>query len=221
MKQNIIRLLYQRMRLAIFDTETSGFPSPKVTTTIVGFAYIIYDLESRRVDVECNNIIKQPRNFRIPAAATAVHGITDDQCASNGAPLFPILDAFIDYAITCDYVVGHNVRFDLEMIRCVYTQVLNARKGVEAIELHCLHQLALLSNVIYPKSICTMKSGIDICRLPRYKGAGVKFPKLRELYEKLLGVSPEIEHDALEDVKSCLACYIKMYDMGTTFVYVV
>lgn len=213
--------LYERMRLAIFDTETSGFPSPRLLTTIVGFAYIIYNLEGRRVEVECNRIIKQPRNFSIPSAAMSVHGITDELCASNGTHLFPILDTFIDYAITCDNVVGHNVRFDLEMITCAYTQLLNSRKGVEAIELHCLHQLSLIRTVIYPKSICTMKSGIDICRLPRYKGTGFKFPKLRELYEKLVGVSPEIEHDALEDVKSCLACYIKMYDMNTLFVHVV
>lgn len=208
------------MRLAIFDTETSGFPSPKTTTTIVAFAYIIYDLDSRRVEVERSHVIKQPRRFRIPAAATAVHGITDDRCAAEGEPLFPILDAFIDCAAACDRVVGHNVRFDLEMIRCVYTQALNARKGAEASELHCLHQLALLTRVLYPKSICTMKSGTDLCRLPRRTGARLKFPKLRELCETLLGRAPEIEHDALEDAKACLACYIAMHDRGATFVCV-
>ena len=57
--------------------------------------------------------------------------------------------------------------------------------------------------------ICTMKSTVDFCKLPSPRG-GYKWPKLIELHNVLFGVGFDGAHDALEDVRATVRCFIEL-----------
>ena len=87
------------------DTETTGFDR---TAQIVELAVIDYD-----GSVLLDTLIKPPIN--IPAAATNVHGITDEDVA--GAPTFRDVLLRLQSIMGARVVVIYNADYDLRMLR--------------------------------------------------------------------------------------------------------
>jgi DNA polymerase III epsilon subunit-like protein len=82
----------------------------------------------------------------------------------------------------CDAMVAHNLKFDMNV-------VLNA----------IIWDLGIPFRGFAKRKFCTMEIGTPMCKLPgRY---GYKYPKLKELYENVLGHPPKTEqlHNALFD----------------------
>ena len=69
------------------------------------------------------------------------------------------------------------------------------------------------------EKICTMKSSIDLCKLPPVRYGSFKFPKLEELHHHLFGCSFDGAHDALEDVRATARCFFEMKKLGIEFKY--
>jgi DNA polymerase III epsilon subunit-like protein len=183
-----------------FDTETTGLPKDwKAPLSkldnwprMVQLAYMLYDKEGNKLQ-EADLIIK-PEGYTIPKEAADVHGITTDIANQKGIPLELALASFYEAAQTAEVLVAHNMAFD-EMI--VGAELLRKNKH----------------NIIpRKKRICTMQSGVNLCRIPsKY---GFKWPKLTELHYKLFDTDFEDAHNAYVDISITAKCFWKMKALG-------
>lgn len=109
------------MTSLVFDTETTGLPNYKAPVNdksqpyIVQLAAILLDDNDETI-MEFNTII-QPEGWTVPEAAAAVHGITTDKAQRYGIPILSALHIFKKMYDKADYLVAHNIDFDLRMLR--------------------------------------------------------------------------------------------------------
>lgn len=220
-KQFKLKSVINKMKIAVFDTETTGLPKSKLINEItlqlwpyiVQFSYIIYDTELQKIIKTVDLIIKIPENINISDEVSDIHGITNfiSQTSQH-----KIEDALVNFSndylnYNIDLIVGHNLSFDINMLKvelmreisnqnCLY----NKRMFLQLLE--NLHDLNQDSKEIY----CTMKKTVELCNIKttsKYGKEYVKFPKLNELHMKLFNSSPRNLHNSLNDVLICLRCY--------------
>lgn len=180
------------MKLLLFDTETTGLPKSREPAThgpnnwphLVSIAWIV--LEDDKTLKEQYHIINpssQTKSWTIPPDSTAIHGITQEKAEAEGKSLNEVIQEFLneDY----DIMVAHNMEFDFNVL-------------VNAI----LWDLGLP----YPKFkqlFCSMNAMKHVCKLPSKFGKGYKPPKLSELYEFVVRISPRKSelHNSLYDTQ--------------------
>jgi len=207
------------MRLLVFDTETTGLPKSKVLDSnnveswpsIIQFSYIFYDTDKHKIIEKKNYIINIPDHVIISLDAIKVHGITKTTCEREGHPIKDVLEEFHKFFLKADIVIGHNIEFDLNMIKSEYYRIMlndcdyNCRKKYfKRIEKYNKNE-----NVC-----CTMKESSCICNIKACSKIDgkefIKFPKLVELHFVLFGKTPTGAHNALNDVLICLRCFCKL-----------
>jgi DNA polymerase III epsilon subunit-like protein len=193
----------------IFDTETTGLPD-RVSVVennnvhlwpyIVQLSYIIYESKSNEIIKQKNTIIKIPNNIIIPDNVVLIHRITNEMSRNIGTDIVPHLLDFIKDYNNSDIIIGHNILFDINMIR-----------------------VELLRHVLYDefnklkeskKFYCTMKNTIKLCDLKRVDKRGIqyaKYPKLIELHKHLFNVEPMGLHDSYIDILVCFRCYYMIH----------
>jgi DNA polymerase-3 subunit epsilon len=183
----------------VFDVETTGLPkdykaSPisfELWPHIVQFSWLLVTKNTKENTKEKSYIIK-PDNYIISEESSNIHNITTTYAIQNGYLLKDVLQIFKKDCDSVDFVVAHNATFDISVVSAAYHRI---KENVN-----------FLKN---KKVICTMKSSTNICKLPgKY---GYKYPKLEELYFFLFKEKPNvILHNALEDSKITLKCYIEL-----------
>lgn len=209
------------MLVLVFDTETTGLPKTKIINKdvlhlwpyIVQFSYIIFDTEFKTLTKIKDCIIKIPDYITISEEVSRIHGITNDISLSKGVNIVDVLNEFFVDFSSVDYIVGHNVSFDLNMIRVELNRIIvNASYNEQVSEFQTHLTTINASKNIY----CTMKESIDLCAIQakdKFGRSYNKFPKLIELYQKLFGITPNNLHNSLNDVIVCLRCFMKLkYD---------
>ena len=176
------------MKILVFDTETTGLPkdmslpaiqSPDNWPHLVSISWAVLDSESNSV-MKTHCYIVKPGKWTIPEESSRIHGITQAKAMEFGLPLRDVIEAF--NGEQCDVMVAHNLKFDLNV-------VLNA----------IIWDLSIPFRGFAKRKFCTMEIGTPMCKIPgRY---GYKYPKLKELYENVLGHPPKNEqlHNALFD----------------------
>ena len=208
------------MRVIIFDTETTGLPSTKIINPdtlhkwphIVQFSYIIYNVTSTKMIKTSDNIIKIPNDIIISDFCTNLHGLTTDKCNSHGTNIKDVLSEFFKDMKTVDKIVGHNVSFDLNMVKVELLRLINNPDidyDTKTLHIECFYTMCYTTKVY-----CTMKNSIDLCNIEIISKDGRKynkFPKLFELYQKLFNETPNNLHNSLIDILVTLRCYHKLY----------
>ena len=142
------------MHFLFFDTETTGLPRQWKAPVedldnwprMIQLAWLLYDEDGNEI-IRSNDIVK-PEGFRIPKAASAIHGITTEKAMEEGVELGDVLRKFTYALDGADYLVAHNIEFDDKIV------------GAELLrkEMH--------SDFFTHKRICTMKSSIRLRGLP-------------------------------------------------------
>jgi DNA polymerase III epsilon subunit-like protein len=176
-----------------YDTETTGkppqlpgqkyaegfFKDAKVRAEawprIVQLSFILYDTDRMKTLQMYDSIIRlRPEQYPIPPESTAVHGISNEKSQAEGIPILTALLDFMAAYQHADFVVGHNIQYDINVVLAEITLV-NRRKDEE--EKRMLTRTA--SNLLQdfkdkmgydPKSefkYCTMQKGKVRCDLPR------------------------------------------------------
>jgi DNA polymerase III epsilon subunit-like protein len=177
---------------------------------VVQFSYIIFDTESNEIVKIKDCIIKVPDGFTIAEENAKIHGITTEISLTKGIDLKPVLEEFFADFDTSDHIVGHNVSFDINMIKAeIQRLIMNSLNLNEVIKL----QEYLTKINTSTKFYCTMQETIELCAIElkdKYGRPYKKFPKLVELYQKMFGVTPRGLHNSLNDVIVCLRCFIKL-----------
>ena len=202
------------MRTLVFDSETTGLSKTQIISPstihlwphVVQFSYIVFDMESNEIVKIKDSIIKVPDGFTITEENAKIHGITTEISLAKGVDLLPVLEEFFADFDTADHVVGHNVSFDINMIKAELQRLIINNFNTK------LEEYLTKMNTS-TKFYCTMQETIELCAIEmkdKYGRPYKKFPKLVELYQKMFGVTPKNLHNSLNDVIVCLRCFIKL-----------
>ena len=183
-----------------FDTETTGLPknynAPSSDVSnwprLVQLSWILSD--NKDTILSNKDYIIKPSGFTIPISSSSVHGITTEFASQNGVELSYAVEQFLADFEKSDIVVGHNIGFDKKVL------------GAELIR---LGKSDILNN---KRSICTMQSSVDYCKIPGLYG--YKYPKLQELYTKLFGRPFKDAHNSAADIAATVECFWEMRNRG-------
>lgn len=209
------------MRIIVFDTETTGLPKTKFISPdtlnkwphIVQFSYVIYDTIINQIVEVCDFIIKMNENVIIPEDSINIHKITNEISQDKGIKIDLVLNKFIEHLNSSDILVGHNISFDINMVKVELLRLIynnNSNKFEQEMKTN-KNNLYLLTN--FKNIYCTMQESIELCNLKSLDKHGkeyVKFPKLIELHNKLFNSIPNNLHNALNDILVTLRCFIKL-----------
>ena len=217
------------MLVLVIDTETSDLPKSKFVSDknlhlwpfIVQFSYLIYDTNIKDITLIYDSLIKlKPYNL-ISEASSKIHHITNEISEKKGSCKKKVLSLLYDSLIHVNLVIGHNLKFDLNMIE---VEILRCLKEENDSSSHFSEKMnSMLKHIhnlkIGETSFCTMQLTKEFCNLEREnsKGKYIKFPTLLELHHKLFNTNPSKLHNSLVDILVTLRCYIKfIYDYDIT-----
>ncbi len=183
----------------IFDTETTGLPkswNAPITDTdnwprCVQIAWQLHD-EMGNIQ-EYNDFLIKPENFNIPYDAERIHGISTELADEQGIALDKGLKLFNEALQKTKFVVGQNVKFDLNIMGCEFH-----RFNIES----NLNTLPILDT-------CTEKTAL-MCKIPGGRGGKFKLPTLTELHTYLFGVNFGEAHNATADVEATTRCFLEL-----------
>ena len=207
------------MRFLVFDTETTGLPQTKFISPstlqqwphIVQFSYVIYDSSLNDIIESKDYIIKLPESISIPEEITKINGITNEKTSKYGMPINEVLNEFFYYLRNVDKLVGHNIEFDVNMIKVSLLRLINSGSLTkEQLKLY-KQDFHYLEN--YKNISCTLKDSIEFCNIQKQTKNGktyLKYPKLIELHEKLFNKSPSNLHNSFNDILVTLRCFMKL-----------
>jgi len=104
------------MNYLIFDTETTGLPIKNDFSLInmIELGYIIFN-EKYEIVKESNNLIKG--KYEVPEFITNLTGITKEKINEDGNDINIVFKEFFDDIRNVEYILAHNNRFDLGILR--------------------------------------------------------------------------------------------------------
>ena len=202
----------------VFDCETTGLPqrergSPTgppdplrrknySSARLIQLAWQLLNVESNVVEAEGSDyILPSGSDWEMHPMAELTHGISKTQLETVGKNITDVLLDFMNVALRAHTLVCHNMDFDLNVV---------------AAEL--IHNAMIVGAGEYLLSkprFCTMVSSVNLCCLsfPSGKSWGTqkyKWPKLVELHTFLFGKEFDGAHDALEDVRATVRCFVAL-----------
>lgn len=210
------------MLVLVFDTETTGLPASKILNPdtlnlwpyIVQFSYIVYDTDKNDIVLSSDTIVKLKNDIIIPEESIKIHGITNEMSQKDGTNINVILTDFFHHLRNVDLLVGHNVSFDINMVKVELLRIIYDNSSLSEIKAYKfdLHFLANYTNIY-----CTLQESIDLCNIKGVTKFGkeyIKYPKLLELHQKLFESVPNNLHNSFNDILVTLRCFMKLkYDV--------
>ncbi len=183
----------------IFDTETTGLPKrwdASITDVdnwprVIQIAWQLHDDMGKMVDHQ--DYLITPDGFDIPYDSERIHGISTALAQKNGRPLREVLEKFNDALAMTNFVVGQNLKFDLNVTGAEFV-----RTGIE----NQLQQIPVLDT-------CTEHTA-QLCQIPGGRGGKFKLPTLTELHEFLFKVPFNEAHNATADVEATTRCFLEL-----------
>jgi DNA polymerase-3 subunit epsilon len=197
------RLQYGTKRenlVAFVDIETNALPiNPNGALHdlnnwphIVQIAWQLYTSAGNFVSKHCHLI--RPTNFSINEGAFRIHGISNEEANSEGIQCQQALEKFNDAIKDATLIVGHNIEFDLKILK------------VEMVRNHIAQEFAI------KKSFCTMLNSVEYCNLSNFRG--LKYPSLKELYQKTFNRNFDGAHNAAADIQATAECFWTLKESG-------
>ena len=188
----------------IFDTETTGLPkkwNAPITDSdnwprCVQLAWQLHD--SKGALISDHSYLIKPENFNIPFESEQIHGISTVLANKIGVDLEEVLNKFISDLSKAGFIIGHNVKFDLNIIGA---ELFRINSDVDLLEKDIL-------------DTCTEITA-NVCKLPGGRGGKFKFPTLIELYSFLFDESFSEAHNASADVEATARAFFELVRIGT------
>ena len=183
----------------IFDTETTGLPKrwdAPITDTdnwprVIQIAWQLHDAMGNCI--EHQDYLIQPDGFNIPFDAEKIHGISTELAHEQGIPLDEVLEKFNIAMSKTKFIVGQNVKFDLNVLGAEFV-----RQNV----INPLQELPVLDT-------CTEHTA-NLCQIPGGRYGKFKLPTLTELHEFLFNEPFEEAHNATADVEATTRCFLEL-----------
>ncbi|MBC2844204.1 DNA polymerase III subunit alpha [Winogradskyella flava] len=183
----------------IFDTETTGLPKrwdAPITDTdnwprCIQIAWQLHDAMGNCI--EHQDYLVQPDGFNIPYDAEKIHGISTELAQEQGVPLAEVLEQFNIALSKTKFVVGQNVKFDLNIMGAEFV-----REDVA----NPLQELPVLDT-------CTEHTA-SLCQIPGGRYGKFKLPTLTELHQYLFNTPFAEAHNATADVEATTRCFFEL-----------
>ena len=187
----------------IFDTETTGLPrnwnAPLTDADnwprCIQMAWQLHDKDGSCLAHADYLVV--PDGFVIPYDAEKIHGISTALAQKEGIPLSEVLEKFQQAVAQCEFIGGHNVSFDLNIM------------GAEFLRLGDQNPLENFPII----DTCTEDTA-TICQLPGGRGGKFKLPTLSELHHHLFEAPFEEAHNATADVEATTRCFFELFRKG-------
>ena len=183
----------------IFDTETTGLPKKwkaPITDTnnwprCVQIAWQLHDDMGNLVDNQ--DFLIQPEGYNIPFESEQIHGISTELAQEKGVPLIEVLTHFNEAIAEAQFIVGQNIKFDLNIMGAEYYRLGVATQ---------LNEKASLD-------ICT-ETTAKLCQIPGGRYGKFKLPTLTELHQHLFNAPFSEAHNATADVEATTRCFFEL-----------
>ena len=187
----------------IFDTETTGLPkrwnAPLTDSEnwprCIQIAWQVHADSGELLSHE--DYLIQPDGFTVPYDAEQIHGISTALAEQQGRPLDEVLTLFSTALEQAEYVGGHNVTFDLNIMGAEFLRLGDHNPLEEA-------------QVI---DTCSEETA-QLCQLPGGRGGKFKLPTLTELHIHLFGAGFGEAHNATADVEATTRCFLELLRKG-------
>ena len=188
----------------VIDCETTGLPPRDRNAPIrnvgnwphvIQLAWALFD--ETQTEAETTACLIRPEGFVIPDDAQRIHNISTERALSEGRDLTEVLQELYSATAKAEFLVAHNLDFDLNVISAEYLRI-----GLEPPFVRFRGE----------KRICTMKKSTKFCEIAGERG--YKWPKLAQLHQRLFGCDFEEAHDAGADVAACARCFFALKDRG-------
>lgn len=175
------------MKALVFDTETTGLirnrtidldQQPEITE----WFSCIADLKTGRISQRTEWLIRPKK--AISAEITKITGITNAMVENMG-PFKAVGKRFVMAVEKADVVIGHNLRFDMDML-----EIEAERCGW---------------GIKWPRTICTIQETIHL------KGYRLN---LNALHTHLFNEAFSGAHRAKQDVEALVRCCVELYKRG-------
>ena len=183
----------------IFDTETTGLPkrwdAPISDTNnwprCIQIAWQLHDAFGNCI--EHQDYLIKPEGFNIPFDAEKIHGISTELAQEQGADLLEVLQKFNEALNKSKFVVGQNVKFDLNIMGAEFyrNDFSNALQELPVLDTCTEHTAAL-------------------CQIPGGRYGKFKLPTLSELHEFLFNERFVEAHNATADVEATARCFFEL-----------
>ncbi|GAL67777.1 DNA polymerase III alpha subunit [Jejuia pallidilutea] len=183
----------------IFDTETTGLPKrwdAPITDVdnwprCIQIAWQLHDAMGNCI--ESKDYLVKPDGFNIPYDAEKIHGISTELAQEQGVPLAEVLEKFNEALGKTKFVVGQNVKFDLNIMGAEFVRSDVANP---------LQELPVLDT-------CTEHTA-SLCQIPGGRYGKFKLPTLTELHEFLFNEPFAEAHNATADVEATTRCFLEL-----------
>ena len=183
----------------IFDTETTGLPKnfrAPITDTdnwprCVQIAWQLHDADGSLI--EHKDFLIKPDGFEIPFQSEQIHGISTALAHEKGISLEEVLAEFQQVLGKSKFLVGQNLRFDLNVMGCEFHRLQKDNGWLE----------------IPVLDTCTETTAL-LCQIPGGRGGKFKLPTLSELHEHLFGDKFQEAHNATADVEATARCFFEL-----------
>ncbi|MDB4130650.1 DNA polymerase III subunit alpha [Flavobacteriaceae bacterium] len=187
----------------VFDTETTGLPkkwnAPLSDSDnwprCVQLAWQLHD--SKGLLISSHSYLINPDKYNIPYESEKIHGISTALANKIGDDLVSVLDKFILDLNKAGFIIGHNVKFDLNIIGA---ELLRINSAVDLLEKDIL-------------DTCTELTA-NVCKIPGGRGGKFKFPTLIEIYSFLFNDSFSEAHNASADVEATARVFFELVRTG-------
>lgn len=182
--------------LLFVDTETTGLPArwdrPYAEEShwphIAQLAWAVYTATGELVRSDAS-YLRVPTGT-MPAAAVAIHGLTEEFLRTHGTEPRPVLARLHhDLLHYRPQVVGHFLQLDFHVLGAAF------------------HRVGLSNPLPALPQFCTMFSSRPLSLSGRYL-------KLGSLHGQLFGEPPPRQHDAVSDAAATVRCYFELRRRG-------
>ena len=187
----------------IFDTETTGLPK-RWNAPISDVdnwprcVQLAWQLHDNKGDLISNHsYLIKAEGFDIPYEAEKIHGISTDLANEIGKNIDDVLELFINDYKTAGFLVGHNLKFDINIVGAELY-----RKGYE-IDISKKDVLDTCSELT-----------AEVCKLPGGRGGKFKYPTLLEIYSILFKDKFMEAHNASADVEATSRVFFELVRKG-------
>ncbi|NBW71599.1 MAG: DNA polymerase III subunit alpha, partial [Flavobacteriia bacterium] len=186
----------------IFDTETTGLPrnyNAPITDIsnwprVVQLAWQLHDEYGHLI--EHKDFLIRPKGFNIPIEAEGIHGISTELASLGGDELEDVLGLFKKALQKTKFIVGHNLKFDINVVGCEFSRI-----GEETPLIHPI------------LDTCTEKTA-ELCKLPGGPYGKFKLPTLSQLHDFLFNEPFSEAHNATADVEATTRCFLDLIRQG-------
>ena len=187
----------------VFDTETTGLPK-KWNAPIsdsdnwprcIQLAWQLHDIKGDLVSN--HSYLLKPDGFTIPYEAEKIHGISTELANKIGKNIDEVLKLFVHDYNKCGFLVGHNVKFDINII------------GAELYRIG--HSIDITKKDVL--DTCNELTA-NVCKLPGGRGGKYKFPTLIEIYSFLFQEKFNEAHNASADVEATSRVFFELVRKG-------